>query len=262
MFDEVQAVLKAHNLSGERDRKHPHYLKGTVYCGVCRRRLTYSEDKGNGGTYAYFVCPLKQRKHCSGGYFRVDRVEEAIERYYATVVLSAEHRDLVRTTIRAQLEDASATNQRELKRCDRVLKGLDEQERKLLRTYYEDQVSPTLYAEEQARIQREREQIQVIKSRLQLDFEDVEHNLDLALSIVADAEKAYLRATPHLRRLMNQAIFARIEICNAETITGHLAEPLATLGDREFFETVWGDIFSQNGPRKASHEVIRVSTSI
>lgn len=31
LFDKVQAILAAHRLSGERDRKHGHYLKGTIH---------------------------------------------------------------------------------------------------------------------------------------------------------------------------------------------------------------------------------------
>src|SRR5262249_25284525 len=53
LFDRVQDILHAHNRSGERDRKRSHYLKGTVYCGECGRRLTYSANTGNGGTYEY-----------------------------------------------------------------------------------------------------------------------------------------------------------------------------------------------------------------
>lgn len=177
MFDQVQAIARAHNQSGERDRKHPHYLKGTLHCGGCGRRLTYSENSGNGGTYAYFVCPLRQRKQCSQGYFRVDRVEEAIEQYYAMVVLPASHRERVRGAIRARLGEMSKTSRRELARCNGVLKGLDEQERKLLHSYYDDRVSAALYDEEQARIKREREQSQAILERLTLEFDDIERNL-------------------------------------------------------------------------------------
>jgi site-specific DNA recombinase len=57
LFDEVQAVLQAHCLAGERDRKHQNYLKGTIRCGTCGCRLVYSRNKGNGGHYEYFVCP-------------------------------------------------------------------------------------------------------------------------------------------------------------------------------------------------------------
>ena len=78
-FDQVQAVLQAHRLSGERERKHPsHYLKGTLHCGGFGLRLTYSKNSGNGGTYEYFVCPSKQRRQCDQPYHRVDVVEVSV----------------------------------------------------------------------------------------------------------------------------------------------------------------------------------------
>jgi hypothetical protein len=52
LFDKVQAVLVAHRHSGERDRKHQHYLKGTIRCGTCGSQLVYSRNNGNGGTYS------------------------------------------------------------------------------------------------------------------------------------------------------------------------------------------------------------------
>ncbi|MCA1604486.1 MAG: recombinase family protein, partial [Acidobacteria bacterium] len=36
---QVQAVLASHNSAGEKDRKHPHYLKGSIWCGECGSRL-------------------------------------------------------------------------------------------------------------------------------------------------------------------------------------------------------------------------------
>lgn len=37
LFDEVQSVMKARAAAGERRRVHHHYLKGSVFCGRCRR---------------------------------------------------------------------------------------------------------------------------------------------------------------------------------------------------------------------------------
>lgn len=54
---QVQDVLAAHHLAGEKTRKHPHYLKGTIFCGGCGHRLVYSRNTGNGGTYEYFLLP-------------------------------------------------------------------------------------------------------------------------------------------------------------------------------------------------------------
>ena len=42
LFEQVQAVRHGHRTSGERDRVHRHYLKGSIFCGACGRRLTYS----------------------------------------------------------------------------------------------------------------------------------------------------------------------------------------------------------------------------
>jgi hypothetical protein len=105
-FDKVQAVLQAHGHAGERDRKHLHYLKGSIRCGVCGSGLAYSRNKGNGGQYEYFVCPKNQRGECAQGYQPVDLVEAAIEQHYATVGVSDAERDQVRE--RSRRTSASA----------------------------------------------------------------------------------------------------------------------------------------------------------
>jgi len=92
LFDQVQAVLVAHRHSGERDRKHQHYLKGTIRCGTCGSQLVYSRNKGNGGIYEYFVCPKNQRGECPQGYQPIDLVEAAVEKHYATVPFSQDER--------------------------------------------------------------------------------------------------------------------------------------------------------------------------
>lgn len=40
LFTRVQEVLRLHNLAGERKRKHPHYLKETLFCGECGSKLS------------------------------------------------------------------------------------------------------------------------------------------------------------------------------------------------------------------------------
>src|SRR5450759_5203802 len=46
MYDSVQAVLKAHDVSGEKTRVHHHYLKGSIFCGDCGSRLCFTLAKG------------------------------------------------------------------------------------------------------------------------------------------------------------------------------------------------------------------------
>lgn len=39
-FERACAVRDAHGHAEERDRKHEHYLKGTLYCGRCGSRMS------------------------------------------------------------------------------------------------------------------------------------------------------------------------------------------------------------------------------
>ena len=45
--------LQARSVRGTRERKHHHYLKGLLHCGVCNRRLSVQHSKGR---YLYFFC--------------------------------------------------------------------------------------------------------------------------------------------------------------------------------------------------------------
>jgi len=51
VFRRVEEVLGARAARGTRERKHPHYVKGLLYCGVCGRRLSVQHSKGR---YTYF----------------------------------------------------------------------------------------------------------------------------------------------------------------------------------------------------------------
>ncbi len=45
-FDKVQELLAARAMRGTRERRHHHYLKGLLVCGVCGRRLSIQYSKG------------------------------------------------------------------------------------------------------------------------------------------------------------------------------------------------------------------------
>jgi site-specific DNA recombinase len=230
LFDQVQAVLKAHNQSGERDRKHAHYLKGSIFCHHCNHRLTFSRNKGNGGFYEYFVCPLHQRRTCPAVYQRVEAVEAAVEEHYRTINLSDHDQERVRTAIEQHLAKLATTSTSEIDRCQSVLTGLKLQERKLLAKHYADDISDDLFHEEAERIKGERIDAEAIIERLSIRHEDLVAGLALALKLAsADLHDLYLRATPTIRRLMNQAIFAAIWVWDEDHVRAELASPFKEL---------------------------------
>jgi Recombinase zinc beta ribbon domain len=146
----------SHKLSGERDRKHHHYLRGSIFCGACGRRLIYSRNKGRGGTYEYFLCPLNQRHRCSQGVQRIEAIEAAVEHHYKTIAITAADRERVRRAVQKHLAKMAKTSREELTRCNGLLASLKKEERKLLEKDYKDEISPELFPEESARMKRER----------------------------------------------------------------------------------------------------------
>ncbi len=232
-FDKVQTILDAHKQSGERNWKHHHYLRGTLYCSECDSRLYYTKAKGNGGVYEYFSCAGRQRGTCPQPHHRVAAVEEAVEREYLKVEFSDEQRESIRRAIRERvdaLEDAGAP---ERSRVKADLQQLAAQEKKLLRAHYDDEISPDLFKSEQSRIQRERADAEHELSLLEVDHREALENLDDALALTKDVHGAYQAARPGIRRLLNQAIFEWIKVERENETEAGLAEPFATLLSEE-----------------------------
>jgi site-specific DNA recombinase len=232
LFDRVQAVLESHNHAGERDRTHQHYLKGTIRCGTCGCRLVYSQNKGNGGIYEYFVCPYNQRGECPQGYQPVDIVESAIEHHYQGVAITDTEREEVRQAITHDLNERAKLAQQEIDRCRGVLDEVKEQERKLLNMHYEDRISGELFDDEQTRLRQRRRDAETLIDRLNLGYQDIAATLDLALEILGeDLHDLYQRADDTIRRLLNQAIFKALYVCDETIANVEMTGPFAALCD-------------------------------
>lgn len=136
-FLTVQRILDRRNRKGDRDIAHFHYLKGMLACGACSAevrasRLIYSQNVGNGGTYEYYLCAVKQRGKCSLGAIRMDDIEAAVAQ---TVRLEGLH-SAAAETVRQELSTPMASLQaahRELKENLRQhLIKLEAQEERLI----------------------------------------------------------------------------------------------------------------------------------
>jgi site-specific DNA recombinase len=220
-FERVQAVLQAHALSGDRSRKYEHYLKGSIYCGVCGSRLLFMHIKGNGGVYDYFGCQGRRRRGvtCYGPYVPVDDVERAIERYYGRHVgLSPAAQDRIRARVHHYAEQKLQAARREAERASRRLDALKQEQQRLLQLSYQDLVDTDVLAAEQARIKAERAQLAKWAKVVAHDEQDIKTALDEALRLLDKPGAAYQRATPTIRRMLNQAIFEQLHILDGEVI--------------------------------------------
>jgi site-specific DNA recombinase len=231
-FDRVQAVLDGHRASGDRSYKHHHYLSGSIFCGVCEKRLGYGRHRGNnGGIYEYFSCLSRITKEgrCSAQYTRVDAVEEAIEREHEKIALSQFEQGLVREAIRRAVGPKVKLALREAERHARRLSELNTQQQKLVQLYYRDAVSLEVLRAEQQRIDAERAEVERWQAAAATEADDVTAALDEAL-LLADADTTpYAICDPAGRRLINQGLFVKLLVMTADTVEATLTPLYAEL---------------------------------
>jgi site-specific DNA recombinase len=230
-WQRVQELLTAKFLTGEKHREHPHYLKGSIFCGQCGSRLIVCHAKGRGGTYPYFICLGRQQKRsdCTQRALRIEKVEAEIARFYATVQLAEDEHVAVRAFLEEELTNLRLDAQRERRVQERRLVGLMGERKKLLDAHYADAVPLDLLKSEQERLTREIDTAESRLAEVEGDFKRAESNLHRALTRAGDCLTAYQEASGPLRRQFNLAFFRRLLIDDDHTVTGVLAEPFDTL---------------------------------
>jgi site-specific DNA recombinase len=214
IFEKAQWTLEAHRLSGDRTKKHAHYLKGSIFCGHCGGRLVYGRHRGNGGVYEYFNCLSYQtrRSNCGARHLPVDGVEQAIEDYYRSIQLTPAECAEIRRELKQQVEVRLDAARKQSERHNRRLRDLQSEQQKLIHLYYRGGVSEEVLQAEQQRIETERTQARRWVESATHEADEAEDALDEALAIVQNCHATYIAGDPERRRLMNQAVFERILI--------------------------------------------------
>ena len=224
-------MLVAHRHSGERDRKHQHYLKGTIRCGTCGSQLVYSCHNGNGGIYEYFVCPRNQRGECPQGYQPIDLVEQRSRTTTPASRSAQAEREQVRKAITERPRRARGHRPAGDRAAARpsLTKSKSRSESCCTCTTKSASAANCSTTSKPASASAAKTPKTLI-ARLSVRYDDIAATLDLALKILGDdLHELYRRADDTIRRLINQAIFNALYVCD-ETITeAEFAEPFAAL---------------------------------
>jgi site-specific DNA recombinase len=214
-FLAVQQILDSRNRQGDRDRVHFHYLRGLVYCAECARngrvsRLVFSQNRGNGGVYEYYICTAKQRGGCSAAGVRVDQLETSL-----LDVVSAQR--LAPASIDA-LSDKLLENMDDLRAADREMKQSLRQQSQKLRGAEErliDVLAEGSLPTEQIRVRLQRVALerQVIDEKLARTTERIEHGAATILGyleLLEEPGRLFEMADDQARRELLLALFERL----------------------------------------------------
>lgn len=230
-FATVQAILHSRNQSSERQRKHNHYLKGSLFCGRCGARLSYSKSRGRGGIYEYFYClgRRSRRTDCDLPSLAVDEVEDVVARQYRSLQLTEQtvlrlQRELL-AAMRAHTSGAEKRARQQRKR----ITDLEGKRRKLLQAHLGGGISLELLKEEQERITRQLADAGAALAATEIHWENIETNLQVALGLALRFDEAYRQAKPTIKRRLNQAVFEELRLDTEGVTYTRLADPFAQL---------------------------------
>ncbi len=212
VFRRVQELLAARAARGTRERKHPHYLKGLLHCGVCGRRLSIQHSKGR---YVYFFC-LGQKNDpagtCREPYVAADDLEAQVEDLYRRIQLPTSWAKRLREEMAAEITERQAadTAQREL--LIRQLAKAEGERRKLLDAYYGGAIDVPTLKTEQARIGSTIDTAKDRLADLDANVGEQQEILELAASLATRCGDAYRKANDRTRKLFNTAVFERLDV--------------------------------------------------
>ena len=239
-WQRANAVLAAHSKAKERDRKHHHYLKGSLVCGRCGSALSYVKARGKkGGIYWYFACLSRMRRTgCDLPYLAAEQVEDRVAAAYENVRLDqaatdsldtwSEHLREIQALVADSIQGLQDENIKEVRQQRRRIDRIKNRQRKLLDAYLADSLSMELLAEKQADLNRELAEAERVLVAAEAGAGDTVSVFQNTLDLVRTCDRTYADANRNERRLMNQALFAHFKV-DAEEVTGELQEHVGAL---------------------------------
>lgn len=173
-------------------------------------RLVYSQNKGHGGTYEYYLCTAKQRGLCTMSSVRLDDIEAAVARVVAAERFDAEDLTAIRGEVRRALEELQASDQEEKDALRKELRKLEAQEERLI----------DLAADGTLNVEKLRQRLQdvtlrkgAIAEKLAKTAERIQQGVDKAFAYVDLLEepgRLYQSVPDSVRRDLLGAFFKRL----------------------------------------------------
>jgi site-specific DNA recombinase len=219
-FDRNQQLLASRSQRGVRERRHPHYLKGTLSCGVCGRRLSVNLAKG----HVYFYClGQKDRRKptgCREAYIRAEKLEAEVEALYERVQIPTSLAEKFRATaevvLAEKMADDSAVHAVQTKRLGK----LQHERRSAMDAYYAGAIDLDMLKAEQARIGAELKDCERLLEDGAAKLERWQRVLATALRFATECAATYRRADERTRGRYNAAVFDALVVRE-----GQIAEP-------------------------------------
>jgi site-specific DNA recombinase len=241
-FDQVQRILDAHSHAGERDRKHRHYLKGSLRCDLCGERVTFVKGKSKTGrVYDYFACLGRLKgTGCKLPYLPAYEVEEKVVAAYAKVKVRqlgqgatetdwVLHLEDVRAAVAGALTGMEKVNEGEVRRFRELIQALNRKEGKFMELFYAEALPADKLKREQEGISDEQAAAHKGLRRAEADVNKLRDTSGRMLDAARDMERTYREADDLQRRFWNQGLFLCFRVKPSAEAEGELREEVRLL---------------------------------
>jgi site-specific DNA recombinase len=234
LWHRVQEVRAGRVQSREKPRQHPHYLKGSIYCGQCGEQLGIEVvHNARGNEYRYFYCMGRQHRKngCTLVAMPVYLVEEMIEDHWQGVIVPEEQLAKVRHLVMAYLDRILPRRDREVADAERAVITLERQRDQLLQAHYAGAVPLDQLKSEQDRIAVELGAARDVLNTKRLRRDQLDAAIERALELLANAGHHYQRAPGAIRRQLNQSLFERFWLADDHVIAADMTHLFRRLLD-------------------------------
>ena len=234
LFDRVQE-MRALRSNNTRDRVHFHYLKGGIlHCERCHRagrrsRFVYTEAKGKGGTYAYYLCRGRQDGHCDMPYLPVSLVEDYVERHIRTLSLSSDFTQRTEAEITQALDNQQALIRQSNHAITRKLKDITAKEDRLIDLVADGSLDTTAARRHLTDLTQQRHHLEQTKQTLDQRLAIGRDVLTTSLHLLQDIGTLYRQSPDPVRGMLCQALFHTIYLDDTTVTTSTLKEPYSSL---------------------------------
>ena len=234
LFDRVQEIrsLRSNNT---RDRVHFHYLKGGIlHCERChkagkRSRFVYTEAKGKGGTYAYYLCRGRQDGHCDMPYLPVPLVEDYVERHIRTLSLGSDFTQRTEAEITQALDNQQALIRQSNHAIAHKLKDITAKEDRLIDLVADGSLDTTAARRHLTDLTQQRHHLEQTKQTLDQRLAIGRDVLTTSLHLLQDIGTLYHQSPNPIRGMLCQALFHTIYLDDTTVTTSTLKEPYSSL---------------------------------
>ncbi len=226
----VQDILTSHR-NGERSREHDHYLKGTVFCIECGRRLLVQHTRTKAGrVYEYFVCHRRRDTVCQQRkVLPIAQVEQRGDDLYRTIELNPGQRERIERIVLATLHRHQAVNGERLEAVTVEAQTVEAHQAKLLEAYA-DAIPREVFLTHQRRLNAQQASLVREKAKLESENTEIQQRLCDALDLLQDVHATYTDAPATVRKQLNRAIFVGIFLGpEPGQIRTELNEPFASI---------------------------------